>query len=165
MFFKKNKTDEYVKTLMPHYRGMMELMKEIDGEFKGKYEVGFFIATIATVKILNLHSKNTEQISDEFNVKWLAFLNALENEGGDRINSDELLVKYQKRYPVYRDMFFELINPDKKDKKQFEDGVIQLTWEIFSNATGKKSPDEFLNLVLISPVVMSTTMDIYKDIK
>ncbi len=78
-----------------------------------------------------------------------------------------IVKKLQERYPVYRDMFLNFLkrveNKGKDDKSS--DSAIQFTWELFSNVTKKQKPEQFINLVMATPHVMSITADIYDSIK
>jgi len=165
MFFKKSsKSDIFLKELSPIYGEVAGIVKEIDGHFVKLYEAAIFVASIATLKIISLDVEDPEKLADEFNSKWLDYVCASYEVDGEKPDKNILTKRLQEKYPVYSELFLKIVDPET-DKEKMHDASVQLTWELFSNCTDKKAPEQFTNLVLCSGHITKVALSIFEKIK
>lgn len=156
------KVDNYVKELSPFYEEIIALITSLDESVEqfNVSEIGFFVASVATLKLL---SQKNENLVDEFNSMWLDYIcKYYEKELGKKIEKRTLVFELQKKYPIYSKLFLDIF--DKKNNEKVHNASVQLIWELFTNTTGKKAPDSFLNLELNSGHVLKSALGIFGKI-
>ncbi len=167
MFFKQSSlSGVFLKNLSPFYGEVAGIIKEIDGPFTKLYEAGIFVASIATLKIISLDVENSRKLADEFNSKWLDYICDSYEVNGERPDKNILVSRLQEKYPVYCDLFLKVVDA-QKDSEKVHNASVQLTWELFTNCTDKKTPDSpgFLKLVLYSGQILKSAFNIFEKIK
>lgn len=166
MFFtKKSLSDTFLKKLSPIYGDTVAVIQQIDGPFVKLYEVGIFIASIASLKIISLDIENSEKLADEFNSKWLNYICESYKVNGENPDKKVLVSRLQEKYPIYSELFLKVIDPENNEEK-IHNAAVQLTWELFTNCTGKKAPDSahFVNLTLCSSDIVKSALTIFKTL-
>lgn len=162
--FKKAITaQQIVLNLGSFYTDIIEVVEWVEkSPFDDIHEAGIYVASIATTKILSLKNNSSFLLADEFNLLWLEYLHQNPHQKNCP-TIDQLTKELQERYPVYRDMFFTVIDPSNKEKAS--DKAVQLMWELFSNCTKKKHPEKFIKLMSASSILIEISLEIYEKIK
>jgi len=152
--------DKYIEEISAFHEEIVALITSIDESVEqfNISEIGFFVASIATLKLL---AEKDKALADVFNSKWLDYVcKYYEKELGKKIEKKTLVSELQKKYPVYSKLFMDIIDR-KNDNEKAHNASVQLTWELFTNVTDKKVPDQFLNLVLSSNQVLKSALGIF----
>ena len=62
------------------------------------------------------------------------------------VGRDAILTSMQRNFPFYKNLFEELVKGEAGANPESNPGVL-LAWHVFSEATGKQKPQDFLKLV------------------
>jgi hypothetical protein len=143
-----------VDALRPHYGRTVASINSIDGPFPNLFEAGIFISSVATTKILTFKKSHSETFAEQFNNRWVDYLIGSYSVDGIAPEKKTVISRLQEKYPVYRDLLLKTI--DSSQRAKAHDNAVQLTWELFSNCTGKAKPDSsggFLKLMTVASEV------------
>jgi len=139
---------------------LVSLMDTIDGPINNHLEIGIFIASIATMQILNLKVNDPPKFADSFNMHWINdTMKAFPSSG---ITKDILIKRLQDMFPIYCGLVDEWLKAGETEQRH--NIGVQLTWELFSNCTKKTEPAHFIKLVLASGGLMGITINISREI-
>ena len=152
-------TKRIVEVLTPYYEEILLMVKNIDGQVKHHYEIGIYIASIATIEILSFKTNDPEKLADEFNTKWVDYISNKEN-----IDKAVLTKRLQENYPKYRELFLRTLEA-QNDKEKLHNKSVQLIWELYSNATDTESPKNFLGLTISANKLTSLSIDCMNKLK
>lgn len=162
LFKKKPSPEELVDRLRPHYAQVVSLVIAIDGPFVNLYEAGIFVSTVATSKILTFQKVDPPAFADEFNALWVNYLISSYSINGISPSKNAVVSRLQESLPIYRELFFDTIDPSRKDKAH--DNAVLLMCELFNNCTGKQTHGNFLNLMVSSSELVGIGLGILKDV-
>ncbi|SCZ86388.1 hypothetical protein [Nitrosomonas mobilis] len=165
LFKKQSPPEELVDKLRPHYAQVVSLVNTIDGPFSKLYEAGIFVSSVATSKILTFQKVDPPAFADEFNAMWVKYLIGSYSVDGKSPSKNVVVSRLQEEFPVYRELFFDTIDPSHKEKAH--DNAVTLMMVLFRNCTGKQSPEgkgNFLNLMLASSQLVGIGSRILKEI-
>ncbi|MFQ5630851.1 MAG: hypothetical protein ACE5I1_18935 [bacterium] len=160
------KADKIVEIAEPFYADSIGLVVAIDGQFTNIYEVGIYIASIVTLKMLSYDVEDPVALSDEFNLKWINYVASSYSIDGKHPNKKQIADRLQEKFPTYRELFLRAIEPDKS-KDEYEKASVQLMWELFSNSTGKEKPESkngFIKLVAASGQLLELSIKLFKKL-
>jgi len=138
-----------IEALKGRYRQAVGLVSSVEGRFANAWEAGIFVSSVATTKILSLKAADPPAVADNFNAQWLQYLLANPLGNGAPAPKSSIVKRMQEKFPVYRKLFLNAIDPSQKDKAS--DHAVQLMWELFTNCTGKPKPDDEGNFVKLVP--------------
>lgn len=158
--------DSLIDGLKDSYKQVFSLVCSVEGRFPNAWEAGIFVSSVATTRILSLQKPDPPAIADKLNAKWAQHLMTNPITIGTPPSKKEIALRMQEKFPVYRKLFLNAIDPARTDKAS--DDAVQLMWELFTNCTGKRKPDDdanFVKLVLASGDLVSVGRDILADIR
>ncbi len=158
--------DSLVNRLKDSYRQVFGLVCSVEGRFPNAWEAGIFVSSVATTKILSFEKVDPPIFADKLNAKWVQHLMSNPITIGTPPSRKEIVLRMQEKFPVYRKLFLNAIDPARADKAS--DDAVQLMWELFTNCTGKRKPDDnanFVKLVLASGDLVSVGLEILADIR
>ncbi len=165
LFNRKLSPDRLIQQLQDPYSEIIAVINWIDGPFVNLYECGIFVSAIVTSKILTFQSVDPPAFADRFNVSWVEYIVNSYDVDGIAPSKKEVIGQLQEKFSVYRKLFFDTIDESNKDK--LHDNAVQLTWELFSNCTGKRKPERkegFINLTLASSEIVSIGLKILNTV-
>src|SRR5690606_24132226 len=128
-----------IDKLRPHYAQVVSLVNAIDGPFSKLYEAGIFVSSVATSKILTFQKVDPPVFADEFNAEWVSYLVGSYSVDGVSPSKNVVVSQLQEKFPLYRELFFQTIDPSHKEKAY--NNRVQLMWKLFSNCTEKQKPE------------------------
>jgi hypothetical protein len=174
MLFKKRPlSDIFVKDLSPIYGDITKVIINIDGFITDIHEVGIFIASIATLKIISLEVENPEKLADEFKSKWIDYIYntyKVENQelGEEKPDKEFAIFLLQDRFEAisgpYIELFLKAIDISNGEKKMY-DATVLLAMILFTNCTEKQTPTNFSGFLLLTVDIKKSALNILEKIK
>lgn len=167
MFFNKINKSNSMEELVPKYKRLLEVASQADDSVD-YLEVGFFVASVVTIAILHKEKQNADGLANKFNIQWLSMLHKFSLEKGNEVDVDFLIKRFQGRYPLYRDLFINLLKHVKENKgdNKANDWAMEFTLGVFAGFIKEQEitdPSQVFNLMTVAPFVLETTLDIYNS--
>jgi hypothetical protein len=159
MFFKKKVLSEiFIKKLTLLHSELLGVAREINNKSK-EHEVGIFIASIATLKILTLEVEDPRKLADEFITKWINYL--VTQEKG--LDAQQALTRLQQVFPIYREIFLGVIDP-KASIEAKNTMSTELARQLMVNC-GSSDSGMFLKIMMYSPQITLIGVTTFKEIQ